>query len=116
MNYAIAMGNPSDGFYYVGPFENEELALEYMGEERSTDNMWIIELNKPAPRQKEEKNNDYLSSLGLVCPVCKSDNITIAGPMEQDVGIAWQNIECKACKHSWIDEYTLVGFSNLQSP
>lgn len=116
MNYAIAMGNPSDGFYYVGPFENEDHAIEYMGEERSTENMWIIELNKSSPIQKEEKNNYYLSSLGIVCPVCKSDNITVDGPMEQEAGIAWQDVECKACKHSWTDEYKLVGFSNLQSP
>ena len=116
MNYAIAMGNPSDGFYYVGPFEDRDLALEYMGGERSTDNMWIIELNKPAPSQKEEKNNDYVDSFGFKCPVCESTDITPDGPMEQDAGIAWQTIECKACKHSWTDEYKLVGFSNLQSP
>lgn len=57
MKHAICMGNPVDGFYFVGPFESHDHALEYMGGEKSTENMWIVQMQEPAPADDQTKEH-----------------------------------------------------------
>ena len=56
----------------------------------------------------------YAQGGGQKCPNCGSTNISADGSLEADSRIAWQTVNCEACDHSWTDEYTLTGYSNLQ--
>ncbi len=44
-----------------------------------------------------------------------TNDIGAYGHLQADGVIAWQTIVCYHCKHSWTDEYKLVGYSNLKS-
>lgn len=48
MNYAICYGNPVDGFFYVGPFEDRDVAVEYGESEWDQRDWWIVEIQPPA--------------------------------------------------------------------
>lgn len=54
--HIIMIGNPGDGFYAVGPFEDVEDALRYMEAEFSRADMWIMELQAPASAEGEDFN------------------------------------------------------------
>jgi len=47
--HIIISGNPVDGFFYYGPFEDAEQALEYADAEYSIRNSeyWVTELTPP---------------------------------------------------------------------
>lgn len=65
---------------------------------------------KPAKSVMSEA--EYVEHRGLMCPVCKSENIE-AEEVNIDAGTAWQEISCKNCNSRWEDSYTLTGYSNL---
>jgi hypothetical protein len=50
--YIMIYGNPCDGFRYVGPFEDHDLALAY-GEAGASGDWWITELDPPASDEGE---------------------------------------------------------------
>lgn len=54
MNYAICYGNPVDGFFCVGPYDDRDDALRYGESELGTLNWWVIEITPPAPRPKPD--------------------------------------------------------------
>jgi hypothetical protein len=48
MRYAMMMGNPSDGFFVIGPFDSREAAARYIETERSAGDCWVVELLAPS--------------------------------------------------------------------
>ena len=57
-------------------------------------------------------NEEYLKESVLICPVCKSMNIS-ADNIEVDGMQAWSNCCCKDCGSEWSDEYSLVRYDNV---
>lgn len=45
--YIVIMGNPVDGFDYIGPFNSFDEADEYVANERNPENFWIAQLATP---------------------------------------------------------------------
>ena len=45
--YIIVMGNPCDGFRFIGPFPDFPTALHYMETEHDPHDMWITQLDAP---------------------------------------------------------------------
>lgn len=43
----VIMGNPVDGFDYIGPFNSFDEADDYINQERNPENFWIARLAKP---------------------------------------------------------------------
>jgi hypothetical protein len=54
----------------------------------------------------------YLDMAGNICPNCDSDKVEAERP-EADGNIAWSNVTCTECSATWVDQFTLVGFSQL---
>ena len=50
----------------------------------------------------------YLDNDACECPFCGSGNIE-GGPVEIDLGSAWQKVSCVDCEKEWSDLYTLTG-------
>ena len=50
----------------------------------------------------------YLDKGACECPFCGSENIE-GGPVEIDLGSAWQQVSCVDCEKEWSDLYTLTG-------
>lgn len=48
--YVIAMGNPADGFEYIGPFTRES-ASDYADKYLDKANYWLIMLQSPTEEQ-----------------------------------------------------------------
>lgn len=61
---------------------------------------------------KHLTNKQYVKKIGLVCPVCRGEDIE-GGPIEVDAGTAWQPIKCNTCGSTWNDLYNLMGYSDL---
>lgn len=55
----------------------------------------------------------YVSAGGTFCPHCGSREI-VGGSVEIDCATASQLIQCQACESSWVDQYILAGFSDLE--
>lgn len=53
---------------------------------------------------------EHIAAGGDSCPVCGSDE-TEGGFVETGGGEAVQKVYCLACRSSWVDGYTLTGFS-----
>lgn len=64
--HIIIMGNPVDGFRYIGPFDCIEDARLYIETEAASDatydgpNMWIAELDLPSTQDKDYDDNGNL--------------------------------------------------------
>lgn len=61
----------------------------------------------------KSNSKEYASQGGVYCPVCGSEDIE-GYDTEFDIGMAWQNCTCAACKSEWTDTYTLTGYDNLE--
>ena len=59
-----------------------------------------------ANRISEQKQSEYVSSGGVVCPFCNSEDIA-GQDITIDNGIASQAINCNACLEEWTDLYQL---------
>jgi hypothetical protein len=55
---------------------------------------------------------EYVQKLGLCCPVCDSDAIK-GGSVEINAGCGTQEVDCDNCQSTWVDTYTLDGFTEL---
>ena len=67
---------------------------------------------KDKPAAEPMSNKDYVEGEGK-CPVCKStqiegDSIDIEGKH------AYQSVGCNNCGASWVDEYALTGYAELE--
>jgi transposase-like protein len=52
--------------------------------------------------------------LGLVCPNCESYNIETIESVAVGNGCAWQPVMCNQCESTWDDQYTLIGYGDLE--
>ena len=56
----------------------------------------------------------YVLKGGLECPNChQMKTIDLEGDIQNDGSDAWQSIRCDSCNATWIDTYTLTGFTDL---
>ena len=70
-------------------------------------------LNSNVPLTEQE----YVDKLGLLCPNCKSTKgVHTWGSLYTDDGVAWQDVGCNLCNLIWVDNYNLVGYSELEMP
>ena len=56
---------------------------------------------------------EYVDKLGVACPNCSKTEGVEAEETEIGMGCAWQNCICTLCGATWDDNYTLVGYGNL---
>ena len=54
MQYAICYGNPVDGFFFVGPFDDRDDSVSYAEREHDSRDWWIVEILPPAIDDTEE--------------------------------------------------------------
>ena len=60
---------------------------------------------------------EYIDKSGLVCPNCHEPaGVEAQERPEVDDSVAWQNVSCSLCKADWVDNYNLVGYSDLEIP
>lgn len=55
----------------------------------------------------------YFASYGSSCPFCDSADIR-AGALEADGMVAWAEVECIACKHTWQDVWTMIDMTEVR--
>ena len=55
----------------------------------------------------------YFASSGDVCPFCGSADIE-SGVLESDGMVAWAEVECVACKHTWQDVWTMIDMTEVR--
>ena len=55
----------------------------------------------------------YRDREGNQCPACGSEQVR-GGFVEVDGGWAHQRVDCLDCECSWLDDYALVGYWDLQ--
>lgn len=55
----------------------------------------------------ETEKQTYIRKGGVRCPYCSSYNIE-AGQLNMEESGIYQDVECKSCGKSWMDEYTLT--------
>lgn len=55
MKYVMMVGNPTDGFVVVGPFDYSDDAARYLETEHWQDNCWIVELHQPATLKGQDE-------------------------------------------------------------
>ena len=53
---------------------------------------------------------EYLKHGGLLCPSCRSGNISAGETFEADTVEGWRNVHCNDCKTMWQDLYKLYGY------
>jgi hypothetical protein len=53
---------------------------------------------------------DYVSHDGSRCPVCSSDSIEAGRIGGESMSC---EVECLSCGSTWLDVYTLVGYTDL---
>ena len=58
-------------------------------------------------------NEEYIKISGQQCPSCDSYETASLDQVSTDGGTAWYEVECKSCKATWQDIYTLTGYDNL---
>jgi len=60
-------------------------------------------------------NQEYVNILGAVCPNCYNKDVD-GGCLRIDDGVASAEVWCNVCNAVWIDDYKLVGYSDLELP
>lgn len=61
------------------------------------------------------KTDWYAHIGGVECPVCSSTVLKPTDDLVSEGRKAYQSIECSSCGASWVDEYTLSGFTELKN-
>ena len=66
-------------------------------------------MNKPMSQSQ------YVSTKGLHCPFCGSNELDLsgAGNMESDENGVRQGVFCLKCKNEWVDLYKLAGYVSI---
>ncbi len=64
----------------------------------------------------DDAQRPYVTGGGVHCPNedCESTNIE-GGSFDTDKGVVTQNMICYDCGSSWVDEYILVGYRDLET-
>jgi transposase-like protein len=68
-------------------------------------------MKMPKPILTEEK---YVEKQGVVCPVCHRKDGVVGNNWIVGPGFASQECECNYCNSEWVDDYKLIGYSDLQ--
>lgn len=59
-------------------------------------------------------NKEYAELLGLCCPVCKKQTVSIAGPPGRTGRTFIMDCQCASCNSYWEDHYEITGYGELQ--
>ena len=65
----------------------------------------------PKPK-KPMTNKEFLQHKGEVCPNCRSCNVD-ADTVDHDGSIGYGNCNCMDCGATWVDNWKLSGYSDL---
>lgn len=68
------------------------------------------------PQTIDEASSKYVRDLGLICPVCESNDIRVDAQLEVDTARAWGECHCENCRSTWLEIYTLSGIGDLETP
>lgn len=52
-------------------------------------------------------DGEYESSLGVICPRCKEEDVNLVGDLDAQEGAAFQDCRCGSCGLHWSDGYFL---------
>ena len=61
----------------------------------------------------DEQIEEYVKKSGSRCPYCNPTNVFAVGGIDADGPIGWQDIRCDDCLKEWVDEFRLVGMSEV---
>ena len=125
--YAVEVGRFATGwacdhdYFFVGIEEQvawvesrdaleciRRLALK-LGEDDAAAALEAVTRQSKMPSFKRE----YFRSSGNACPFCSSRDIE-AGVLESDGMVAWADVECIACKHTWQDVWTMIDMTEVR--
>ena len=62
----------------------------------------------------KHQEEEYVSSLGVVCPQCESGDLQ-GGDISINDGLALQDMHCNACGIDWTDKYILTGICETEA-
>ena len=63
----------------------------------------------------DKQQENYVARDGQFCPNCGGNNIQANVGIEADGLSAWGRVGCSDCESTWMDQYRLVGFDNLEA-
>ena len=75
----------------------------------------VVMVSKKKAARAVMSEKAYVKSGGLVCPVCRSNDIE-AEKLSDEGGFASQEVHCNKCDSCWKDKYTLAGYDDLYVP
>jgi transposase-like protein len=58
--------------------------------------------------------DQHAKNLGANCPVCGSDELD-GSSVETGSGMATQEMACIDCDSTWLDEYQLISYADLEN-
>lgn len=61
-------------------------------------------------------DKQYTEAQGLRCPACHKKTAEATGMIESNGGRGYQSCNCGTCGAEWVDEYRLVGYTDLAIP
>lgn len=56
----------------------------------------------------------YATAKGQSCPACGSAELDRAPPSSSENGVIIAWVGCDACRHVWLENYQLAGYSDLE--
>lgn len=63
----------------------------------------------------DKQQENYVARDGQFCPNCGANNVQANVGIEADGLSAWGRVGCSECESTWMDQYRLVGFDNLEA-
>jgi len=57
---------------------------------------------------------EYVANGGVLCPFCRSENITATEQIQGDDGIATGGVKCLDCGSTWTAYYHLIGLTQTK--
>lgn len=105
------VGNLSDGYGAVGPFEDfEDACLWTEGQES-----WIMTMQCPTKEYDDPKDADKtLSYIRGGCRVCQSCGSTdlASGEIDEQLSKIYRPMTCSTCGNEWTEVFTVTGVTN----
>ncbi len=119
--FIITCGDIGEGYNFVGPFENEDDAVEWG--EANLGGGWVV-MPILTPQDEEAKRpmsqEAYEDANGVKCPSCKQGDINVkafkladhySDPNSQSQSIAIiREKDCNECKAEWYEVYNMTGY------
>jgi len=63
---------------------------------------------------KPTSQSQYVDEGGCNCPACGEQDQEPVGKPKWDWGVFYQEVMCRGCKATWIEEYKLTSYYNLE--